>query len=348
MHAAGCTRIDYNRCGVPLIEIVTRPDIHTGEEARAFVAAVARRLRYAGVCDGRMEQGSLRCDVNLSAARPGEPLGVRTEIKNLSSLRAVARAVEAEYRRQVSLLKAGRAVVQETRRFDEARGETISLRAKAEAQDYRYFPEPDLPPLRLEEADIKRLARGLPEMPEAREARYAAAGLSAEEARLLADHQELSDLFDRASALYPAPKTLASLLLTQLLRCMRETPSTRRLPAHELAGLVRLREEGRITAGGAKELLRILYTRGGDPETLARQEGFLLDGDTGDDGTFRQVIAGVLEENGRAAAQYRAGSRKVLGFLIGQACRALGRSADPVRVKAALQEALDAGELYPE
>lgn len=342
----GRTYIDYNRCGVPLIEMVTRPDIHSPKEARDFVAAVARRLRYAGVCDGRMEQGSLRCDVNLSVSLPGEPLGVRTEMKNLSSLRAVSQAVEAEFRRQTEVLEGGGRIVQETRRFDEAAGVTQPLRAKQDAHDYRYFPEPDLPSIRLEEAEIEGLRSELPEPPESRAGRYLSWGIGPAEADLLCEDRALSDLYDRASALYPAYKATASLILTELLRCLKEAGETAeklRLTPAALAGLVKLQETGRISKNGAREVLRRLYANGGDPEEVARREGYLL-ADDGDE--VRQAVGRVLAAYPEAVEQYRDGEDKVLGFLMGQTMRQLGRSANPVRVREALSAALEDVDLF--
>ena len=337
----GRTYIDYNRCGVPLIEMVTRPDIHSPEEARDFVAAAARRLRYAGVCDGLMEQGSLRCDVNLSVSLPGEPLGVRTEMKNLSSLRAVSRAVEAEYRRQAAVLEGGGRIVQETRRFDETEGVTYALRVKQDAHDYRYFPEPDLPPIRLEPAELASLADELPEPPEVRAGRYLAWGIGRDEAELLCEDKALSDFYDRTVALYPAYKAAASLILTELKRCFKETgekAEKMRLTPAGFAKLVELQETGRVSKNGAREVLRLLYAHGGDPEQTARREGYLL-ADNRDEA--RRAVEETLEAYPQAVEQYRSGEGKVLGFLMGQTLRRLGRSANPVRVRELLTTALE-------
>lgn len=336
---AGVSRADYNRCGVPLVEIVTRPEIHTPEEARDFVAAVARRLRYAGVCDGRMEEGSLRCDVNLSVCRPGEPLGVRTEMKNLSSLRTVRRAVEAEYRRQVELLAAGGQVVQETRRFDEKTGLTHSLRDKAEAADYRYFPEPDLPPLRLTREEVGAMERALPEMPESRQKRYLALGLPGEDAALLTDDRALSDFYDQVTACYPAYKAAASLIRVELLRCIKEEgQGMARLPKPEaMARLTEMQETGRISKGSARQILGQMYRTGEEPEDIARREGLYL---ACDNGATDGVIQEVLAAHPVAVAQYLSGEEKVLGFFVGQAMRRLGKAADPALVRRKIAERL--------
>lgn len=337
----GRSLVDYNRCGVPLIEIVTRPDFHSAGAAKEFVAAVAGRLKYAGVCDGRMEQGSLRCDVNLSVARTGAPLGVRTEMKNLSSLRAVARAIEAEYRRQVSILEAGGRIRQETLRFDETAGVTIPLRDKAEAHDYRYFPEPDLPPIRLEQEDIARLAAQLPEMPDKRQERYRQWGIAAADAALLAEDRALSDFYDRAVQVYPAYRPCAALTLTALLRCLKEvgcgTAENLRFGPAELAALTRMQEEGKVSKNAAREILRSLFQEGGSPEEIARRKGYLMGRDIHEvDG----AVAEAMAAHPKAVAQYRAGEEKVLGFLMGQACRRLGPSANPALVRERLLRAL--------
>lgn len=333
---------DYNRCGVPLIEIVTEPDIRSAEEARAFVEQVALRLKYAGVCDARMEQGSLRCDVNISIMPEGsDTFGTRTEIKNLNSLRSIVRAIEYEFGRQKQLLESGERVIQQTLHFDDATGMTKALRSKEEAHDYRYFPEPDIPPILLTDAEIEALRAALPEMPAARKARYQAEfSLNAADAALLIEDKALADFFEAAVAVYPKARSVASMILVELLRRMKDaglSAEALTLPPADLATLCKMADEGTVSRAAAKELLRMLFEAGGDPMALAEQNGMLMSRDTAG---VETAIAAVLAENSKAVAEYRAGSQKVFGFLMGQACRKLGKSANPAIIREVLQQKL--------
>lgn len=333
---------DYNRCGVPLIEIVTEPDIRSAEEARAFVEQVALRLKYAGVCDARMEQGSLRCDVNISIMQEGsDTFGTRTEIKNLNSLRSIVRAIEYEYGRQKEILESGGRVIQQTMHFDDATGVTKALRSKEEAHDYRYFPEPDIPPVLLTDAEIETLRATLPEMPADRKARYVADfSLSDADATLLVEQRALSDFFEAALDTYPNPKSVAAMILVELLRRMKDAGVSAEeltLSPANLATLCKMADEGTVSRAAAKDLLRILFETDGDPMLLAEQNGMLMSQDTAGTST---AIAEVLAENPKAVAEYRAGSQKVFGFLMGQACRKLGKSANPAIIREVLQQKL--------
>ncbi len=337
---------DYNRCGVPLIEIVTEPDLRSAEEARALVEEIALRLKYAGVCDARMEQGSLRCDVNISIRQPGETkFGTRTEIKNLNSLKSIVRAIEYEYTRQADLLDAGRPVIQQTLHFNENHGTTKPLRSKEEAHDYRYFPEPDIPPILLSDADLAAIRDDMPEMPADRLRRYTADyGLPEADARQLVADKALSDFYDAVIAVYPAYKPVASLILVELLRRLNDAGSTvgelRFAPA-DLAALVRLSETGEISKNAAKEILRTLFEAGGHPDEIAEANGYLMNNDTA---AVEAAAAEILAANPKAVAEYRGGSQKVFGFLMGQMCKKLGKSANPQIIRQCLAEALERPE----
>ncbi len=338
----GVSYADYNRCGVPLIEIVTEPDITSAEEARALVEEIALRLKYAGVSDSRMEQGSLRCDVNISVKRPeDEKLGTRTEIKNLNSLKSIVRAIEYETERQSGLLSRGKPVIQQTLHFNENRGTTKPLRSKEEAHDYRYFPEPDIPPLYLSDGEIAGFGREMPEMPERRLARYTGEyGLPAADAKLLVADKVLSDFYDEAVKVYPHYKTLSAMVLVELLRRLNdsgEDAASLRFSPRDLADLAKLRDEGAVSGNAAKEILRAMYENGGHPEDIARENGYIMETD---EGAAAAAVDEVLAANPKAVGEYKAGSGKVFGFLMGQVCRALGKSANPAAVRRILEEKL--------
>ena len=333
---------DYNRGGIPLIEIVTEPDMRSAEQARAFVEAVALRLKYAGVCDAKMEQGSLRADVNISLMpADAKQFGTRVEIKNLNSFKSIVAAIEYEIERQSELLDKGGEVIQQTRRFNDNTGTTHQLRSKEEAHDYRYFPEPDIPPVLFTPQDIEDIRATLPEMPDSRIHRYTEEhGLSQVDAKLLTGDKALSDLYDSAVALWPNHKGVASLILVELLRLLGDSGTQACDLAFDgaaLAKLVQMSDEGVVSKNAAKEILRLMFETGQDPQALAKSGGFIMDND---DGPVRQAVTQVLAENPKAVEEFQAGSGKVFGFLMGQTTRLLGKSANPKLIKEVLEEML--------
>ncbi len=333
---------DYNRCGVPLIEIVTEPDLRSAEEARELVEQVALRLKYAGVCDAKMEQGSLRCDVNISLMpRGSDVFGTRTEIKNLNSLRSVVRAISAEEQRQKAMLEKGQPILQQTLHWNDAEGCIKVLRTKEEAHDYRYFPEPDLPPVWLQESDITALRNQMPEMPDHRKGRFInEMGLSEADATLLVAEKELADFFETATSYYHNPKAVASMLLVELLRRLKEEGKLvgeTTLPPRDFATLCRMAEEGVVNRASAKDLLTLLLQQGGDPMKTAEAQGMLMSCDTD---MVYAAVEEILNQNPKAVAEWQAGSQKVFGFFMGQACRKLGKSANPAIIKQVLEERL--------
>ncbi len=338
----GVSMADYNRCGVPLIEIVTEPDLSSAEDARALVEEIALRLKYAGVCDARMEQGSLRCDVNISLMPEGATeFGTRTEIKNLNSLKSIVRAIEYERSRQAELLDKGGRVIQQTLHFNENHGTTKPLRSKEEAHDYRYFPEPDIPPVLLAEEDVARITAEMPEMPAARKARYTEQyGLPEADANLLVHDKPLSDFYDAAVAAYPAYKPIANMVIVELLRRLNDAAisvDALKFSPEDLAALVKLTDDGKVSKNAAKEVLRYLFEEGGHPEEIAKARGLIMENDTG---AVDAVIDEVLAENAKAVAEFKEGSQKVFGFLMGQCARKLGKSANPQVVRQRLTEKL--------
>ena len=333
---------DYNRCGVPLIEIVTEPDIRSAEEARAFVEEVALRLKYAGVCDSKMEQGSLRCDVNISIMPEGSTeFGTRTEIKNLNSLRSIVRAIEYEYSRQEDLLECGEKVIQQTLHFNDATGTTKALRSKEEAHDYRYFPEPDIPPVMLSNDDIENIKNSMPEMPHHRFERYLSEyGLSEADAGLLVSDKALSDYFEKAVGIYNNPKSVSSMILVELMRRMNDSGMTTEqlsISPADLAELCRMSDSGVVSRNAAKDILREMFEQGGTPMEIAKKNQMLMSNDTS---SVSAAADEILAANEKAVAEYKSGSQKVFGYLMGQMCRKLGKSANPAIIKSVLEEKL--------
>lgn len=339
----GVSLADYNRCGVPLIEIVTEPDLSCAEDARALVEEIALRLKYAGVCDSRMEQGSLRCDVNISLMPEGaSEFGTRTEIKNLNSLKSIVRAIEYEKTRQAELLDKGGRVIQQTLHFNENHGTTKPLRSKEEAHDYRYFPEPDIPPVQLSEEDVARIASEMPEMPAQRKERYMAGyGLPEADAKLLVADKALSDFYDSVVLIYPMYKQVSNMILVELLRRLNDSGTgvdELKFTAAELATLIKMSDEGTVSKNAAKEILRKMFEAGGAPEAIAKENGYIMDSDTG---AVDAAIEEVLAENPKAVAEFKEGSGKVFGFLMGQMCKKLGKSANPQIIRQQLTQKLD-------
>lgn len=342
IHNDNISMADYNRCGVPLIEIVTEPDFCSFEEVTSFVEQIALRLKYADVCDARMEQGSLRVDVNISIMPVGsDKLGTRAEIKNLNSLKAIGRAIEYEIKRQSEILDNGGEVIQETRRFDDTNGITVSLRSKEEAQDYRYFPEPDIPPVFLSDEDIQEIRASMPEMPQVRFVRYTKEyGLPIDDAKLIISSKEFSDFYDETVKINPDYKQVSNLMLVELNRNLNESEKTMKditLSPADLAALVKMSTDGVISKNAAKDILSIMFDNGGKPMDIAKDNGFIMDNDASG---LKEIIDKVIAENADNAENYRNGNEKVFGFLMGQVIRAVGKSANPKLVRELLTEKL--------
>ncbi len=330
--------IDLNRAGVPLLEIVSEPDLRTPEEASAYLRTLRGILRAAEVSDADMEKGQFRCDANVSVRRRGEQtFGTRTEIKNLNSFAHVEDAIEAEALRQIELIEDGGAVVQATMGYDPERRRTHVQRLKENADDYRYFPDPDLIELRIDPARIEAVRARLPELPEARRARFESQyGLKADEASLLTTSRALADFFEATAAACGAPKAAANWIVRDLLRELKERDleieQTKLTPAM-LAGLIGLVEAGRLTARSAAGIFPVLVAEGGDPERLMVERGLEAVSDTGAiDGFVDQVIA----KHADVVAQVRGGDDKPLNFLMGQVMKASQGKAEPGSVRAAL------------
>lgn len=331
----GISMADYNRCGVPLIEIVSEADFRSIDEVLEYVEQIALRLKYAGVCDARMEQGSLRVDVNISLMPyDSDEFGTRAEIKNLNSFKSIRRAIEYEIERQTEILENGGTVIQETRHYNDNHGDTKSLRSKEEAHDYRYFPEPDIPPVFFTDEQINEIRLDMPEMPQKRMKRYTVEyGLPQSDAKLLIADKALSDFYDEAVHLYPNYKAVSNLILVEVLRLLNdsgESAESLRFSPSAFAQTVQMSEEGMISKNAAKDIVKILFTEGGEPKEIASTHGFLMDNDTG---ALEAMIDRVIAENADSVQSYRNGNQKVFGFLMGQIIQKAGKSANPKLAK---------------
>ena len=338
--------VDFNRSGVPLIEIVSHPDLRGSEEAHEYLSALKAVLLYAGVSDVNMEEGSLRCDANVSLRPRGrEALGTRAEIKNLNSFRNVARAIDHEIARQAAVLDAGGAVVQETRLWNAERGETVSMRAKEEAHDYRYFPEPDLPPLMVSPAWIADVEAGLPELPAAKRRRFAAQyGIPDYDAGVLTLSREVGDYFETVARESGNPKAASNWVMTEVLRKLKDTsaeegPLVASCPVRPsgLAELVRLIDTGTISGKIAKDVFERMWASGEDPRAIVEREGLTQ---VSDQGAIQAAIDEVIAGNPGQVATYRKGKTSTLGWFVGQVMRKTGGKANPQLVNELLKKAL--------
>lgn len=338
----GISMADYNRCGVPLIEIVTEPDFRTIEEVQDFVEQIALRLKYAGVCDARMEQGSMRVDVNISIMPVGSnTFGTRAELKNLNSLKAIGRAITYEINRQAEILDNGGTVVQETRRYNDNHGDTKALRSKEEAHDYRYFPEPDIPPVLLSDEDIAEIKASMPQMPQERFARYTKEyGLPEDDAKLIISTKEFSDFYDEAVKINPDYKQISNLMLVELNRNLNESEKTITdvpFTPDALAELVKMSTDGTVSKNAAKDILKIMFDKGGSPMSIAKDNGFIMDNDASG---LEEIVNQVISENADSVTSYKNGNQKIFGFLMGQVVRLAGKGANPKMAKDLLTEKL--------
>ena len=323
--------VDLNRSGVALMEIVSRPDMRSAREAQAYVTKLRTILRYLGTCDGDMEKGNLRADVNVSVRKPGDPLGTRCEIKNVNSIRFIGQAVETEARRQIGIIEDGGRIDQETRLFDPSKGETRSMRSKEEAHDYRYFPDPDLLPLELEQSWVDALAKDLPELPDAKRARFMKDyGLSAYDASVLVAERESADYFE-AVAKGTDGKLAANWVINELFgRLNKEGKEISASPiaTAQLGGLVRLIADGTISGKIAKDLFDILWTEGGDPAEIIEKRGMRQVTDTG---AIEAAVDAIIAANPDKVEQVKA-KPSMLGWFVGQVMKQSGGKANPQAV----------------
>jgi aspartyl-tRNA(Asn)/glutamyl-tRNA(Gln) amidotransferase subunit B len=343
LETAASSQVDFNRAGVPLMEIVSKPDLRSSEEAPAYLRALRAILVYLQVCDGNMEEGSLRCDANISLRpRGATELGVKVEIKNMNSFRNVQHALDYEVKRQTRALDGGERIVQETRLWDPDKSHTVSMRTKEYAHDYRYFPEPDLPPLSLERRWVEEIGASLPELPAARQRRLAAQyELTAYDADLLAQSRGLADYFEEVARQYARPKIAANWVLNELLR---ELPgdddaaiAACPVPPRHLAGLLQLIDDGTISGKIAKDVFEKMYRSGEPAQAIVSREGLRQMDDAG---ALAGVVDQVLAANAKVVADWKAGKKAAMGFLVGQVMRSTDGRANPALVNALLTEKL--------
>ncbi len=331
---------DYNRCSVPLIEIVSEPDITSAEEAAEFVSKIALYLKYLNVCDAKMQEGSIRADVNVSLKPAGsEVLGDRAEIKNLNSFRSIQRAIECEIERQTQILDEGGKVVQETRRFDDATGTTSSLRSKENANDYRYFPEPDIMAVTFTDEDIERAKSEIPLLPHERVNKYINEyKLTDEDARVLTLEKYISDFYDETVAIYPEYKSVANMFLTEVMRRVKET-DTEEIPvsAKDFAKVCEMADKNTVNRNDAKTIIRFMFEEGGDPMEIAKANNFIVEEDLS---AINDFIDNLFAERQDLVEDYKNGKTSVFGFFMGQANRGLQGKATPKSIKECLEQKL--------
>ena len=327
----GGSLVDLNRAGVPLIEIVSEPDLRTAGEVDRYLKKLKSILEYIEVSDCKMQEGSFRADVNVSVRKKGETkFGTRTETKNMSSFRAITREIEYETNRQIEILENGGKVEQETLRWDEVSGKTFSMRNKEDAQDYRYFPEPDLVAIRLSDEYIENIRKNLPEMPESRKARYMSEfKLSEKDARLLTASKYLSNMFEEAEKICGNAKVVANWLLSDVSRILNEKeeePDAIPFKAEHLAKLVELIDKGTISSAIGKKVVEELFENPKDPEEIIKEKGWLQ---ISDEGAIKEVVDKIIANNPQSVADYKAGKDRALGFLVGQAMKETKGKANP-------------------
>ncbi len=336
--------VDLNRAGVPLIEIVTHPTLRSPEEAHAYLDALRSILLHAEVSDVNMEEGSLRCDANVSVRLRGATLlGTRTEIKNLNSFRNVERAIHHEIARQIATLEAGGRIVQETLLWNAERGETVSMRSKEDAQDYRYFPEPDLPPLVVDDAWIASVRATLPEFAAAKRRRFVAEyGLPDYDAGVLTESREVADYFEAAAKGSGNPKAASNWIMTELLRALKDDArplSEAPVRAEGLAAMIRLIDAGTISGKIAKDVFEEMWTSGEAAEAIVKRKGWTQ---VSDEAAIAAAVAAVIAASPEQVATWRSGKTSTMGWFVGQVMKRMGGKANPKVVNALLQKALEA------
>ncbi len=333
------TMIDCNRCGVPLIEIVSEPDIRSAEEAKAYLQKLRAIILYTGVSDCKMQEGSLRCDVNLSVRKAGEEkFGTRTEMKNLNSFQFIVKAIEYEYKRQVDAIEAGERIVQETRRFDPATGKTYTMRSKENANDYRYFPDPDLPPIELSDAAIKALGREIPELPDARKKAYMEKyGLTAYDGEVLTSDKAMADYFEAAAATTKHPKLAANLLISEFMRLIESESFACPVSAGNLGELATLVGDDVINSSTAKKLIKEMFETDASPKAMVEERGLAQ---INDEVLLAALVAEAVAANPKSVADYKKGKLAAAKAIVGNVMGKTAGKGNPVIINRLLEEEL--------
>ena len=338
-----CSLVDYNRSGVPLIEIVSEPDMRSADEVIAYLEKLRLMIQYLGASDCKLQEGSMRADVNLSVREAGSSeFGTRTEMKNLSSFKAIARAIEGERQRQIELLEDGKAVIQETRRWDDNKESSKPMRSKEDAKDYRYFPDPDLPPVVISDQWIEKVRAAQPELRDEKMERYQKEyGLPAYDASILTESKAMADLFEETVKLCQKPKEASNWLMVEAMRLLKEKamePEEMGLSAVSLAALIDMVESKEINRTIAKTVFQEMFDQDLDPRQYVKEHGL---GMVADDGALRKAIEQVMEENPQSVADYKSGKTKAMGYLVGQTMKAMKGKADPASVSSMVKEMLE-------
>lgn len=338
-----CSLVDFNRSGVPLIEIVSEPDMRSAEEVIAYLEKLRMIIQYLGASDCKLQEGSMRADVNLSVREAGtETFGTRTEMKNLNSFRAIAHAIEGERNRQIDLLESGEKVIQETRRWNDTKGASYAMRSKEDAQDYRYFPDPDLVPVIISDEWLQKIRDRQPEMRDEKLERYKKEyGIPDYDAGILTSSKRMADIFEAASGICGKPKKVSNWLMGETMRILKEKgmdPSDIRFSPENLAKLVDLADAGTINGTVAKEVFEIIFDKDIDPEKYVEENSLKT---VNDEGALRTVIEEIVAANPQSVADYKGGKQKAIGFLVGQTMKAMKGKADPGAVNKILKEILD-------
>ena len=334
--------VDYNRSGVPLVEIVSEPDMRSAEEVIAYLEKLRMIIQYLGASDCKLQEGSMRADVNLSVREAGtEEFGTRTEMKNLNSFKAIARAIEGERERQIELLEEGKAVVQETRRWDDNKESSYAMRSKEDAQDYRYFPEPDLVPIVISDEWIEQIRKKQPELRTEKLKRYQKEfDIPQYDAEIITASKHMADIFEAATRICGKPKKVSNWLMVETMRLMKEQEQEAEdlsFSPENLAKLIELLEEGIINSSVAKEVFEQIFLHDVDPKAYVEEHGLKT---VNDEGALLAVVAAVVRDNPKSVADYQSGKEKALGFLVGQAMKAMKGKADPGAVSQMLKEQL--------
>jgi aspartyl-tRNA(Asn)/glutamyl-tRNA(Gln) amidotransferase subunit B len=333
--------MDFNRCSVPLLEIVSQPDFRSGGEVIAYLEKLRETLLYLDISDCKMQEGSIRADINISVRPTGGELGVRTETKNMNSFKAIARAIEYETERQIEILEDGGQIVQETRRWDDEKGISYGMRSKENAQDYRYFPDPDLLPLNIDDAWLENVRANMPELAQQKRERYARdLGIAESAAVVLTVHKNISNLFEAVSQKSGQPQEAANLITGEIMRLMNNAnilPEDLSVDAGKLSALIGFVSGGKINRSAYKETIEAVFTNNVDPEKYIAEKGLMM---VSDDNAVIEAVKSVLAENPDAAASWRGGKTQVFGFMMGQVMKKLGKGGNPEIAKKALEDAL--------
>ena len=337
-----CSLVDYNRSGVPLIEIVSEPDMRSAEEVIAHLEKLRMTIQYLGASDCKLQEGSMRADVNLSIREVGATeFGTRTEMKNLNSFKAIARAIEGERERQIDLLESGEKVIQETRRWDDNKGESYAMRSKEDAQDYRYFPDPDLVPIEVDEAFLDRIRERQPEFREEKMARYKEEfDIPEYDIDIITGSKRMADLFEATVALGAQPKKVSNWLMVETLRLLKENdmePEDIRFSPEHLAALIAMADKKEINSSVAKEVFEEIFKSDVDPAKYVEEKGLKT---VNDEGALRKTVEEVIANNPQSVQDYKSGKEKAIGFLVGQTMKAMKGKADPGMINKMLKELL--------